>query len=230
MKKNISIIIVLLAALTWALAGCGGGGGGGVNSPGASGRGEVRLNIHWPAASTKLIPIAAKSITLSAAGPGNQAIPLTYNGNTNNVIVVARPPAGQNSTNVALTNLPATSLVITASAFPNSDGSGEMQATGSQTVNISATTPANVSITMGSTVTTISVSIAAGPLAPGAILTATATATDSSGNLVMVAPSTWKWTSSNPAVATVTGSGTDGTAIVKGVAAGSATITANVSR
>ena len=211
--------------MTVTLAGCGGGGGGAMSS-GTGARGELRIGIHWPSPA-KLIPLAAQSISIGAMGPGNQAVPLTYNGKTNNVIVVARPPAGQNSSTVDLTDLPAVPIALTATAYPNADGSGVAQATGAQNVTISSATPANVSLTMASTVTSVAVGVGTSSLTVGQTTPLVATAKDSAGNTVLVEPSTWKWSSSNVSVASLTGSGASVT--LNALAAGAPVITASYS-
>ncbi len=195
-------------------------------SSGTGARGELRIGIHWPSPA-KLIPLAAQSISIGAMGPGNQAVPLTYNGKTNNVIVVARPPAGQNSSTVDLTDLPAVPIALTATAYPNADGSGVAQATGAQVVTISSATPANVSLTMASTVTSVAVGVGTSSLTVGQTTPLVATAKDSAGNTVLVEPSTWKWSSSNVSVASLTGSGASVT--LNALAAGAPVITASYS-
>lgn len=203
-SSRLLALIVAIALVGAALTGCGGGGG---STPPAT-TGRVTLSITWPA-RTKLIPLAADSITVSFL-------------NENGVVAsqtVPRPISG-NSTAVTSRDLTAGAYTIKSQAFPTSDGSGTAQASASQIVTVVAGSTVEVAITMASTIQTIDLSQSAPATIIGATTSLTATPKNAAGATVITLPDTISWKSSNTAVATVDTNGN-----VTGVAVGTATIT-----
>ncbi|MBS1726901.1 MAG: DUF3500 domain-containing protein [Armatimonadetes bacterium] len=203
MKHNplIRILFGVFVALLLTLQLCSCGGG-------SKASGAASLSITWPDQS-RLIPVAANSITVAFLNGSTTVASQT----------VARPSSGNQST-VSFSSLPATSLTLTAKAFPSTDGSGTAQASASQSVTITADSTTSVTLTMASTISTLSLSPNSPSVAAGSSTTLTLSAKDSSGATVITSDSTMTWTSSNTSVATVAAGG-----VVTGVAAGTSTIT-----
>jgi len=208
------------------LAGCSSGSGpAAVNAPGGStgGRGAVQVTIHWPQVSTsRLIPAAAKSIDIeifymnSFAGEERREAHL----------LVPRPTTG-NTTTVTIPNLPqGDNYSETATAYPNADGTGQAQATGSIAgIKVLAgqltTTP---DLTMNTTITSVVVAPSAPALTVGAsAATLTAAALDAKGNIVLTVPGNFHWTTDAATLLTLTPNGA--TASVQGKASGTAQVT-----
>jgi hypothetical protein len=191
---------------TWvfALAGCGG-----TSSPVSAGVGQAALVIKWPARTSKLIPVDSNAITVTFS-------------NSTGVIAsqtVSRPAARGSST-FNFTGLPTGSLTLTANAYPSFDGSGNPQASASESVTIVAATTSPITLSMASTIASLAVSPSSTSISVGSQTPLTATALDSSGNVVLTSASTITYASSNGSVAVVNSTG-----IITGVAAGSANIT-----
>ncbi|MGC4046254.1 MAG: DUF3500 domain-containing protein [Armatimonas sp.] len=137
--------------------------------------------------------------------------------------IVARPTTGNTST-LTFNGLPAGNLLVAAVALPNTDGTGNPQASTAVTSNIVIGQTAEISMTMASTIASLAISPATATIAPGSNTSLTATAYDASSVVVLTSPSTISWSSSNSGVAVVSASG-----VVTGVAEGTATITATES-
>jgi 6-phosphogluconolactonase (cycloisomerase 2 family) len=195
----------LLATLLAAsfLNGCGGGSNGGQ-------AGRLSLTVHWPQPS-RLIPVASNSI---------KAV-LTRGTTTLGTRTLVRPQEGTWVTTVTFEDLEAGPVALIATAFPNADGTGTAQATGSAPTTIIAEQTANVTVTMASTIATIEITPPNPTVVVGQTVQLTATPKDSAGNVVLVAPGNLQWNSATTANATVNASG-----LVTGVAAGTSQITA----
>jgi hypothetical protein len=202
--RRFCAVVLLLLPLVVLQPGCGGSGGG--NN--ASGTGSAALSITWPTRS-RLIPAAANSIRVTFSQSGtvlaDQLIP--------------RPAAGGTSS-VTVNNLKVGSVLMTATAYPNADGSGAAQATGSTTISITDNQTANVILTMNSTIDHLEVTNAPLTLPVGGNLQTAVRAIDATGALVLTTPGKITYDSSNHAVATI-----DSNGLLHGVGGGSSQIT-----
>ncbi len=199
------IWFALLLSIGGGLSGCGGSAVSKsplaiASSAPATGAGRARLTIQWPersAAKGRLIPVAANSIVVT----------LKQNGAVVAQQTLARPASG-NTTVADLTNLPLGAAQVSATAFPNSDGTGIAQASGNGSVAIVADTLTPITVVMQSTVDRINVS-PSGPLNlhPGDTTVVTAEARDTNGALVLLSPSTASWWSNDDRVASISATG-----------------------
>ena len=189
-----------------------GGTGSTLARPAAS-TGKVTVAIKWPALPkivTRVVPQAANSIVIDLKMGSTDA----------NSGPIARPSSAWTSG-----SLTAGTYTITATAYPNSDGTGTAQAVGTGMVTIVNNANTAAGVTMGSTVTSLVIS----PPTPsvninGSINQLSVSATDGAGNIVLVASGTVHWTSSNVSVATIDATGI--TPTVTGLTAGNSTISA----
>jgi len=202
---------LLVAICTSAAFGCGSGNspqsslaGLGPGSAIQAGQGRVTLTVIWPDRS-RLIPFASNSIRAN----------LTAGSTVVASQLLARPTTGNTST-AAFDNVSPGDLVLSATAYPNTDGTGIAQAKGNSPVTVSAGFTSTVSVTMGSTITQITLSPSNPTVEVGKIALLVATAKDAGGNVVLMSLQKLKWESSNTFRATVDSSG-----IVTGVAASS---------
>ncbi|MCW3099894.1 MAG: putative Ig proteinputative calcium-binding proteinFG-GAP repeat protein [Chthonomonadaceae bacterium] len=187
------------------LAGCGGGSNPQLATTG--GQGRATLTVAWPT-RTRLIPDASNSIVV-IVHQGTTAV-------ANQTL--ARPAAGGTST-ASFPSLPTGTLSVTATAYPNADGTGVAQATATIPLVILANQTTSFSITMGSTIDHVDLSATTATVKVGATLAITATAKDASGAVVLTTPARLSWLSSATGVATV-----DANGVVTGVGVGSADI------
>ncbi len=195
------LIVSMTVGLIYFAAGCGGGT--------ESVAGSARITILWPE-TTRLIPAASQSINVSMSGPRGTIASR----------VIPRP-AGGGPAQVTFTNLPVGQLAVTATAYPNADGTGIPQARGSTTLQITAGNTTAFTVTMDSTIDRIEITPAALALNVGEVVTLTASAKDAVGNLVLTLPATITWISSADSIARVDSAGN-----VTGVFEGTAQITA----
>jgi hypothetical protein len=209
MQRILSIqMLILLGSLTaCALLGCGGGGTPSVSVQPAADRhaaGSATFTMKWPA-PTRLIPAAANSIVVQilqgAVSLGKQTL--------------ARPTTGS-TTSVTFNGLPTGTLSVTATAYPNADGTGVAQATATTSIAIQANQNTAFNLTMASTIAQLQLSAPQTSLAIGFSVQLGVAAMDASGATVLLTPSKLQWLSSNTAAATVDANGK-----VQGVAAGS---------
>jgi streptogramin lyase len=133
--------------------------------------------------------------------------------------LVPRPASG-NTTTVTFSGLKIGIWAMTASAYPNADGTGVAQATGSAPVNIADNQTSNVGLTMDSTIDHLEVSPSPPLIDVGTSQQLTATAKDASGAIVLIAPSKLTFDSNNKNAATVSANG-----LVNGLAQGFSSIT-----
>jgi hypothetical protein len=202
--KQLRFLSPLLLAGVFAIAGCGGSG----SSPDApESAGRARIAIDW-GTPTRLVPDASNSVTVSFLRGSNVVATRT----------VERPAEGETST-FEFDELPAQTLTLRAQAFPNANGTGVAQASATKTVSIVANRMNEMAITMVSTVETVSLNPTTANLGINGTRTFTASPTNSTGSIVLLADANTVWTSSDPSVASV-----DDDGLVNGLKAGTATI------
>jgi len=220
----LTILSMVLCAV-W-LTSCGGQDGGApvateIPAVTEEGSGDVRIVVHWPErrgqAGTRLIPDASNSIRIRALDPAlGSDLP-----GSNSPIVIARPPAGQNTTSDALTGLRVGSVRFVATAHSDAAGSATpAQASGHVMRAIHQGHNDDMVLTMRSTVATVEVTPPDGDIGLGSTLPLEATALDQNSSVVLVA-GPWEWGSGDPSVATVDAGG-----LATAVGGGSAVIEA----
>ncbi|WP_027893794.1 Ig-like domain-containing protein [Calidithermus chliarophilus] len=162
------------------------------------------VRVLWPQSLTQVIPVNAQSIVVTVRAVGSTAVHDTLTLNKGTTEGRVKAPVGR--------------AVFVARAYDQPDGKGNVLAQASAEQDIVAGQSNEVRLEMTPVVTRVEVTLPQAGLEVGENVTATAVATDASGSEV---PATFTWTSSNPAVATVDGSG-----VVRGVAPGTAQIRA----
>lgn len=175
--------LVATAVLT-ILSGCGGGGN---SSAIAVSGGSLQVGVIWPEPS-RLIPIASNSIKIEVYDGAN---------------LVATDLIPKPLTLATFSNVPTGNLTVVATAYPNVDGTGVAQATGTAGALITVGNVTTVSLTMGSTITHIDMTPTSLNLTGGQTSSVVATPKDASNNVVLVSPLNLTYLSSNPLVATV---------------------------
>jgi len=202
-----ALLLALVGAI--CLAGCGGGRS--TPQPGESG--GVSFRIRWPA--ERLIPNAAESI----------AVTLSYGADWSAQQVAVRPEGGGDAA-LVFAAVPVGTLVATAAAYPNADGTGVAQATGAVQFETVAGQTANQTLTLDSTIASFAVVPAAADLAVGSTLDLTATAYDSLGAVVLLPnAAAWSLTSGAASLSLTSGRAVTGyTVTARGVAVGEATV------
>jgi len=175
-----------------ALAGCGGGS----DTDTTSGAGRATVAVTWPTSTTRLIPVAANSIVIRFL-QGTTVV---------STRTIARPTTGTSST-VTFPTLPAGVLILQATAYPNSDGSGVAQSTASSSITLVAGQNTALGITMASTIATLGITPTSPTVAVGGTTQLAMTAMDSGGHLVLTSASTVSWASGSPGIATIFGEG-----------------------
>jgi hypothetical protein len=208
-----------LLALGVLLAGCGGREGAGPSTAISRG-GKAVLNVIWPNRSTRLIPNASNSLVVT----------LSQNGQTVATATIARPTSGKTTTQTAFTDLPIGSVNVSINAFPTATGTGTAQAAGQGILTVPVGTPGSVTVSLASTVASLGISTSQNDVEPGGSETLTATAYDSSGNIVLLSAGggtdALTWSSGTKSVATVSGTGP--TATLFGIANGTTMVTAAI--
>ena len=191
---------VLLSAL--AFVGCGGGNGSGATT---APRGQVKITVTWPTSASRVIPLSAQSLVVQV----KQGATVVNSG------LIVRP-----ANSITLSEVPTGSLSVTATAYPNADGSGNALASATISATVTDGSTSNVNVTMASTIDHLQVT--PNPFILGATLNATinVVALDASGNVVLLAPSDLSFSSSNASVVSVTSAGL----VTAGSSDGSATI------
>ncbi|MBB6051805.1 TolB family protein [Armatimonas rosea] len=188
MRNRISVVgITCLFSLLGlgVLVGCGGSDSrAGV---GTSRSASVAFTIRWPE-RTRLIPLAAQSIKVEIRDSQGALLGAPK--------VVARPASGNTST-VVFNDLEVQTVQVKATAYPNSDGTGVAQATGTVPLVLVARQTAEATVTMDSTISRVQLGYDASPLVIGEPRTLTAQALNSLDETVLVDPSLWEWSSSN---------------------------------
>lgn len=184
-----AMIGVLVALATPLLVSCGGAR----TAPGTttqSNVGEATMTIKWPVRNTKVIPTAANAIVVTLT-QGTKLVATSG--------PIARPANGGTSS-WTTPALPQGTYAITAQAFPNANGTGAVQATGSSSIAITHSSVAQASVTMGSTVANVSFSPSTIIARPNTTLSLSAKATNASGDVVLVADSDLTWKVSDTSV------------------------------
>jgi hypothetical protein len=203
--------VIRAAALLLALillTSCGTSPNG--NSGATRGPGKATISIKWPIpGKARVIPAASQSITITIQ-QGKTVLQTQ---------TVARPTTGNTSSTV-FTNLPLGSLLFTATAYPNADGTGIAQATGTAVETIAANVATNVTVDMNSTVTLLVPSVSVLPIAVGRTAQVQVTTEDSAGDVVLTSTSSVTYVSANKSIATVDPNGQ-----VNGIGAGQTTVT-----
>lgn len=187
MRLNIAVPACAAFVAPFLLS-CGGARPALQGVSGQSKLGRASMTIKWPVRNARIIPTAANSIVVQLSQNGKQVA-------TSGALT---RPAGGGTTTWTTPNLDQGTYSISATAFPNADGSGTAQARGSGSITISYSSIAQASVTMGSTVTNVTLSPPALISRPGFQSTVTASATDASGAIVLVAPSDLTWKTSDP--------------------------------
>ncbi len=200
-----AMVAAVALAGTIVLAGCGGSS----SSSSQSTRSQAVVTITWPSSSSRLIPAACNSIVVKFRNSSSTVATQT----------ATRPTSGSTTT-LTFDSLPVGTLTAQADAYPNSDGTGVVQASATTSVEIVSGQVTPVTLTMASTIDHLTISPTSPAVTAGATTTLSATAYDASGNVVLVASSAISWASGSEGVATVTSAG-----VVTGVAQGTASIT-----
>lgn len=209
-------LLLLAACLLPGFGGCSSGSQSIQAVPAvAAGRGAVQIKIQWPDAPVgRLIPVASQMIqvVLTDAGGGQVAAATSQ-----------RPTSGSTTT-VSFQNVVAGTYTEAASAYPTSDTTGVPQASGSQSITVTAgTVNKTADLVMNSTITKVAIGPAnATATVGGSAITLTASATNKAGNLVLTAPSNIKWTLNATTTASLTANGASATLL--GLAKGTAVV------
>ena len=144
---------------------------------------------------------------------------------------IPRPASGQTSASVTLTGLRYGDYTVDVKACPGTDGSGVPQATGAGTMTVTEDVPGKLDVAMNSTVASLAIAAPATIHSDGETGTLTATAVDDQGRMVLLEAGGGKeavtWTSANPGVASVAGTGPTAT-ITGGALAGNAPVSVAV--
>lgn len=204
-KKQIVLAAkgLLLIGYFFGISGCGGGGD--------SNRSSLTIVVNWPQFG-RMIPAASRSIRVT----------LTANQQQVAERLLVRTSNDSYTARFTFTDLPPTQVIMTATAFPNTDGTGTAQATTSMAVDLEPGRDRQISLTMTSTVAQLRVSPNSLSLPTGQTAQLSVAALDTAGNVVLISPSKIVWTSSNAGVATLTPDGDRAT--VRGVSPGTANI------
>lgn len=198
----LSGVILLLCML----CGCGGSRGGGSTGSGhASGR--AICAVLWPEDS-RLVPIASKSVRVEFLQEDRVIAER----------LLVRPASG-GRVSAVVENLPVTTLIVRATAYPQADGTGTALATGSVSIQIRANEVVPVTLTMDSTIARLEIAPNNPTLAVGNQVQLTMTARDAEDNIVLTTPTKIQWKATGVA-ASVNASG-----MISTLTAGTATIT-----
>ncbi len=177
----------------------------GSSSP-LTGTGRASISIHWPAAeATRLIPVKANSIRIRLT---------TNEGTLAAEKLLTRPQTGGETT-ANFTDLPLGEIIVSAVAFPATDGTGIAQAQAQTSATIVSGLNNPLALTLATTIDNIEITPAASiPVVSGSPFlkvgtpgSFSAVAKNSSGEIVLTAPTRLQWTSSAPGLAVVDGAG-----------------------
>lgn len=148
MRMRLLFASLLALGAAALLGGCVGGAGtdtGGDNH--AYGLGTIAFTVAWPEASAEFVPSNAKSVlvTITEDSTGNVAASRLIPQGMSSVTVSGLKAAA------APDPAPGVDYTVTATAFPNLDGTGTAQATGSQTVSLNSGETATAGVSMAAT-------------------------------------------------------------------------------
>ncbi len=193
------------------LAGCGGGGGGG-SLVAPQRRGGLVARVVWPAPNPgRVIPENAQSVRIE----------LKKAGQTLGSVLVVRPAASATFSEIELGP-----LSVVSTAYASLDGTGVALATATVPAEIVEGAPADIGLTMASTVDHLDVVPGTLSLGAGGSLPFSVAAKDASGSTVLLAASALSAASSVPGLVTATGtSGAFTATAAVGVGNASLTIT-----
>jgi hypothetical protein len=214
-------ITITIAIITSIIGGCHGGGAGVAKA------GRLTVSMVWPEASrdamqTQLIPARSESVQV-----------VIFNGSeTVGEELLVRPTSPPWTTEASFSPLPATTLLVQATAYPNNDGTGTPQAAAEMSVIVEpgqSGYPASgdpgdpVILILESTITTVAVTPDPVQVGVGHKRQMTATALDSESRAVLIPvtdPFAWAITTGG-SFATV-----DSNGLVTGTTVGTATVQA----
>lgn len=212
MSMKIPLSLVSLAAL--AAVGCGGGGSSHSGTATDAALGRATVTVAWPDRPGRLVPTAASSVVV-ALTKGTAVLTQT----------VARPAGGGTSA-AAFTGLAYGKYAVGVKAYPSTDGSGVAQAAGTGGLTVTEDLPGKASVALASAVSTLTLTPNSLAFDKGTSATATVSATDASGAIVLLsangATEPLAWSVDAPANATLATSGPIAT--LTGVHSGSATL------
>lgn len=161
--------------------------------------GSTRLIFFWPDRG-RLIPVESNSITIQLL-KGGAALPGTDR------LVVRPATGGGTQETVTWDDLPLGPLTVTATAYPNADGTGTAQAAASMEVDIQNGANNPPPLTMASTIARVTMTVqgvADNTVPIGKSVTVIATPLDARRRIVLTRKDRWTWASGDPALATIT--------------------------
>lgn len=183
-KWGIGLLLALLPATGAVLmTGCSGGGSRGASVTSDAGRSLI-FSVQWPERS-RLVPVASESIIVRIQRDGQTVAERTVN----------RPASGS-ATRVTLERLPPGELTAIANAYPEVNGRGVAQASGSARLTAEPGNPFTLTVTMDSTIESLEVSADRTSVFLDDSLTLNATARDRNGNVVLLG-NTLRWSTSS---------------------------------
>jgi 6-phosphogluconolactonase (cycloisomerase 2 family) len=189
-----TLALPALTAVAGLATGCGGGGNsGGTNASSSRGRGRFTLTLRWPDHNSRLIPFATQAIKATLTRTDTGEVLGTR-------LILGDDGRPQPSTQT-FENLAPGQVTLTASAYPETDGTGVPMATGAVNGVIVANQTTTVHLTMGTTITRIDIEPQNPMVAPGAKVRLFATPRDAQGNVVMTQSGNWIWTIADRTVA-----------------------------
>ncbi len=216
------VLGILAAAALVSMAACGGN----ASNPPLGNDGQATITIKWPPRA-RMFPSAANSLQVTIRRGDAQ-----YDWQTLAEQTVDRPTVGDTST-VSFRDLPFTSLILTATAYPQTGAQGTAQAYGTTTVTTQPGQIAQVTLAMDSTVTGFTVkdpndywSSTPSSVYVGDSLNFYAAATDANAYTVTIPSVSWSATAGASLVSLAPAA--DNTVGVTGVAPGVAVIQATV--
>ncbi len=203
------VLTGLIVTVIFTACGCGGGGNGtpSVTPVATDRKGSATFRVTWPNRS-RLIPAASNSISV-VIKLGTTVVAQT---------LLPRPASGGTSS-ASFATLPIGTLSATASAYPNTDGSGTAQASATSPLVIQAGQNTSIGLTMNSTIDHLTLSPSPAVAIVGTPLLMSVTAYDVNGNVVLLSSPKLQWASSSTNIATVSSIG-----VVSGLVAGTSTI------
>lgn len=220
-KSHIAVLLTLTALTALSFTGCGGGGTAGPS-------GSMSFAVNFPPLPTgdKVLPNALNSIVIDILDDTQESKPAKVS-----PVVLNRPSPTGGQVRTTVPNVGIGPTLIKARGYDGENGTGQLIIIASATCEVLLNDTVQVTLTMGTTTTTI---ILTGPASVlvGAEATLRASATDVNGD--PITNPDLDWSSSNESILTVTpddiapaGSknGYSKTATVTGIARGTATVT-----